>query len=487
MADNTINHNNHLWLTNDSWATIASFLDDSDFVKFKHLCKFTQFISSQAVILQPFYNRLYAIDNTLPPMLLQEEDTLAAFKQAFEKIHTQQQSEITYLTQHHPNIMKKTEYEQVFQEKTTMSLKLLEAKSAALDKVNSEIIEKIIDQTSSSQLYLISRHITRLPVTLFQNPTYADFWKKLTHLSCCGNQLTVLNVQELTALQSLFCDNNQLIELKVQGLPVLQKLFCHNNQLIKLNAQGLIALENLWCNDNQLIELNVQGLTALRKLWCDNNQLIKLNTQGLIALEKLWCNDNQLIELNVQGLTALRKLWCDNNQLIELNVQEMTALRKLWCNNNQLTGLNVQGRTTLEHLDCDNNPLHTLILTGAHAATKNKHAELERKLLFNKLRTAQSPQARRAIVRRLGTDYTPENCLKYYSPPIYAEKSLTSNFANSVSCFTSSTLSQISAFLPSFATTNTGLLKRKRDQEIDTEELSKESDHQSDLKKRKKK
>ena len=457
MTDNTATHNEGLWFPDEAWATIASFLDNEDLARFRQLCSATQFVGPDVFILQPHYNRLYAIDKTLPP-LLPQEDTLAAFKKASEKVQANQQAEIAYLTKHHPAIMAKREYVQVFQENTAVSLKSLEAKSAVLDEINSEIITARI-YVNRSSLNLTNVGITRLPVTLFQEPAYANFWQNLIHLSCSHNKLTALNVQRLTALQ---------------------KLNCHSNQLTTLNVQGLAVLQELWCWGNQLSTLNVQGLVALQVLECGKNQLTALNVQGLAALKRLDCWSNQLITLDVQGLTALQVLECGNNQLSTLNVQGLAALHKLSCWDNQLTALNMQGLAALKRLDCWGNPLKTLILAGVHASTKNKHAELERSLLFDELSQTESPEGRQAIISRLGDDYTYKNCLKYC--PVYAVKLFAFDLANNLA---SSALSQVSAFLPSFGENP---LKRKRDEdEVDREELSEEPDNQPPAKKRKRK
>ena len=159
---------------------------------------------------------------------------------------------------------------------------------------------------------------------------------KITELSCGYNQLTALNVQGLTALQTLSCNDNQLTELNVQGLTALKELRCDDNLLTELNVQGCTALQALECGGNRLTELNVQGLTALQVLRCGKNQLTALNVQGLTALQVLDCGDNLLTALNVQGLTALRELECYSNQLTELNVQGLTALNELWCYSNKL-------------------------------------------------------------------------------------------------------------------------------------------------------
>ena len=194
MTDNTA-HNEGLWLPSDIWATIASFLDNDDLARFRQLCQVTQFVSSYALILQPHYNRLYAIDKTLPP-LLPQEDTLAAFKQASEKVQANQQTEIAYLTEHHPVIMAKPEYVQVLLENTASSLQSLEAIHVSLDKINSEIITAKI-KPHRIGLNLEGVGITRLPIALFQQPDHVHFWQNLAYLSCNHNPLTALDVRKL--------------------------------------------------------------------------------------------------------------------------------------------------------------------------------------------------------------------------------------------------------------------------------------------------
>jgi len=116
-------------------------------------------------------------------------------------------------------------------------------------------------------------------------------------------------------ITELYCGSNRLTALNVQGLTALQTLECYNNQLTALNVQSLTALKYLLCWDNQLTALNVQGLTALKELYCGINQLTELSVQGLNALERLGCGWNQLTELNVQGCTALKELHCLSNRL----------------------------------------------------------------------------------------------------------------------------------------------------------------------------
>ena len=159
---------------------------------------------------------------------------------------------------------------------------------------------------------------------------------KITELDCSNNELTALDVRELTALQKLDCYGNQLTDLDASGLTALQELNCSKNQLKTLNVKGCTALEELLCRKNQLTDLDASGLTALKTLGCNGNKLTSLNVSGCTALQNLGCFRNQLASLNVQGLTSLEALGCHGNQLTTLDISGLTALKRLSCHNNKL-------------------------------------------------------------------------------------------------------------------------------------------------------
>ncbi|MGP1521407.1 MAG: InlB B-repeat-containing protein [Treponema sp.] len=168
---------------------------------------------------------------------------------------------------------------------------------------------------------------------------------KITELDCKGNQLTALNVQGLTALQSLNCSNNQLTALNVQGLTVLQSLNCSKNQLTELNVQGLTNLQELKCNYNQLTALNVQGCTSLQKLNCDGNQLsAKAMTELLNALPAREASDKAWATLYTEESGDTEGNCKDFTKPAELKAAFDGAKKRNW----KLEKINASG--TWEHI-----------------------------------------------------------------------------------------------------------------------------------------
>ncbi|HJD93360.1 MAG TPA: leucine-rich repeat domain-containing protein [Bacteroides togonis] len=217
-----------------------------------------------------------------------------------------------------------------------------------------EANKRIMEQVTS--LYLYKLGLTDL--------SGIEYFTGLTGLQCDENDLTRLDVSNLTKLQTLSCYTNKLTELNVSGLTELTELNCLGNNLTSLDVGNLTALTDLRCSNNNLTRLDVSNLTRLQTLWCDRNNLTELNVSGLTALTELDCSSNNLTELDVSGLTALTELDCSYNELTTLDVSGLTALQTFNCKGNLLTELNVSELTMLTYLQCASNRLAELDITS---------------------------------------------------------------------------------------------------------------------------
>ena len=91
-------------------ALIASNLSLSDLARFKLTCQLFNGMSNQAYFLQPFYNRLHALDSNLP-VLLSSENSTQAFYQAFNTIRNAQSKEIEIFKTYHLSLLTEEEKE----------------------------------------------------------------------------------------------------------------------------------------------------------------------------------------------------------------------------------------------------------------------------------------------------------------------------------------------------------------------------------------
>ena len=194
-----------------------------------------------------------------------------------------------------------------------------------------------------------------------KNLTGIGYFWNLEELDCSWNQITELDLSNITGLNYLKCYGNQLSELDLQNNKALIELSCHGNNLTELDVSYLTNLMDLNCGSNQLTTLDVSKNTNLEYLACGYNQLTKLILGKNIR--ELHCTDNQLSSLDVSNLQALENLLCCRNKLTALDLSKNSNLRILECRDNKLKALDLSNNKKLTDLDCYHNKLTALNLS----------------------------------------------------------------------------------------------------------------------------
>ena len=112
-------------------------------------------------------------------------------------------------------------------------------------------------------------------------------------------------------------------------------MHCSDNQLTSLDVNNNTALTSLWCYDNQLTSLDVSNNTALTTLRCYSNQLTSLDVSNNTALTDLHCYDNQLTSLDVSNgnnQNLLNFNVTSNPNLTCINVDDVNYSTTNWTN-----------------------------------------------------------------------------------------------------------------------------------------------------------
>jgi hypothetical protein len=206
---------------------------------------------------------------------------------------------------------------------------------------------------------------------------------KLIWLVCSGNQITNINLTNLTALQYLQVSvAPSLTSLDVSKNIALVHFEAGTTGLTTLDLWHNVALEKIYCWDNKLTGLNLNEKMPLKVLNCRNNQLTSLYVSNFTKLESLDCRTNKLSYLDVTKNVELTTLYCDSNQLMTLDISKNTKLTRLQCVDNQLTSLDVSNNTALTNLGCSMNKLTSLDVSNNTALTylnfsKNKLTSLD--------------------------------------------------------------------------------------------------------------
>ncbi len=112
--------------------------------------------------------------------------------------------------------------------------------------------------------------------------------------------------------------------------------------MIDLNVSNNKFLEKLSCTSNQLSVLDVKNLTSLIELYCDKNQLKNLDLSKNISLTDLDCSNNQLTLLNLKNgkndkLIKEYLLLTNNPNLTCIQVDSKTYADANWSSSKDVT------------------------------------------------------------------------------------------------------------------------------------------------------
>lgn len=192
--------------------------------------------------------------------------------------------------------------------------------------------------------------------------TGIESFVNLTYLSCGNNQLTTLDVSELSELTDLYCMNNMLTSLNVSGLSNLVFFECYDNNLTVLNVSDLTNLGNLNCDNNQLLSLDVSGLSNLSTLECYNNQLVELNITNCSSLSTIFSSNNNITSLDFTGVNPepFADFNFSNNNISSIFFPNGFEIPNLSVGNNQIVDLDLSNITSIGNADFAFNPIETL-------------------------------------------------------------------------------------------------------------------------------
>ncbi|WP_309641028.1 T9SS type A sorting domain-containing protein [Flavobacterium sp.] len=235
------------------------------------------------------------------------------------------------------------------------------------------------------------------PTLHIQDVTGLNAFSNLTNLQCTDqNELTTIDISNLTALQTLSFYMTPLATLDVSSLTNLQSLSIGRSNFTTLNVSGLSNLTLLSLGENdflntitlsglpnlesvstayctQLTTFTITGVPQLKILNCYNSfALTSIDVSGLSVLEDLTVSYCNLTSLNLTGLSNLKTVDSQScRNLTSLITTGTNAITRLNCSSCRLTALNVTGMLQLQFLDCsynnnyiDTTGLSALDLTG---------------------------------------------------------------------------------------------------------------------------
>lgn len=187
-----------------------------------------------------------------------------------------------------------------------------------------------------------------------------EAFTNLTELNLGNNNLSSIDVSQLTLLSTLNLRQNQLEgTLDVSMLSNLKILELNTNKLTEIILPKQNLLNTIYANDNQLTQLDTSNLSGLTRLFLVRNKIKTLNLNDNKALQRVHLDTNELETIDLTGLSKLNWLNVDNNQLTTLGFKGNTALKSIFLKNN----------TTLSTLDFQNGDAENISILNVEGST----------------------------------------------------------------------------------------------------------------------
>lgn len=190
------------------------------------------------------------------------------------------------------------------------------------------------------------------------------YFSNLIELRCYSNQISSLNLLNLTHLQKLNCNNNDITSLNLIGLNQLIEIDCSYNELETLYVENLNNLIILDAYQNQINEIDLNGLQSLIDLNLGVNNLNVIDLNQNINLEILNICCNNLSNINLNNNSNLTSLNIANNNINLVDITNLTDLVNLYLSNNYIENINLESNTNLITLDLSNNGLLNLDISN---------------------------------------------------------------------------------------------------------------------------
>ncbi|WP_340199215.1 hypothetical protein [Ascidiimonas sp. W6] len=117
----------------------------------------------------------------------------------------------------------------------------------------------------------------------------------LENLWANDNALTTLDVSNNGKLKFIFVDNNEITSLDVANLSSLEKIGAANNGLSSINVSGNLNLQLLVIPDNNITAIDVANNSQLNSFSVVNNPLtcIKVSASRLNNIPSQWEKDEE--------------------------------------------------------------------------------------------------------------------------------------------------------------------------------------------------
>jgi len=200
-----------------------------------------------------------------------------------------------------------------------------------------------------------------------------EFFKNVTWLDVKSNQLTSVDVREVTNLQNFYITNNMISELHVAGLQRLSGITGNNNQLSSLDLRDLPRFANLYISYNAFESIDLSNLPNLQRISTTGTKITKLDFSNNPKMYGITVNDTDLTELDLSGLCNLNSINFRDTKIKDLDLTDCVKLKSVLGSRSSLETLKIKNDAAETNIELTGlNNLHTICADNGDLDTLNQ-------------------------------------------------------------------------------------------------------------------
>lgn len=229
--------------------------------------------------------------------------------------------------------------------------------SAFPDTSFREYLRKEYDSDKNGSLSQSERTISSLSVIDLGIETLEgiQYFPYIKILKCSGNQLTELNLNQNTLIETLACSRNNFNNIDVSYLSQLKGFTCDDTPLQTIQLPK--SIKTLSLSNTQLSLLDLSLCDQLSQLTLENiPKLEQLQLYKGLSFHYFKCQQTGLKSLDLSYTTCTAKdFWLDNNPYLTDVQLDNSSFKILHMNHCNLQKLDVSQATITELLQVNNN------------------------------------------------------------------------------------------------------------------------------------
>lgn len=173
---------------------------------------------------------------------------------------------------------------------------------------------------------------------------------------------------EITNMKVLEISNIGIVDMTgIDSFTSLEELHAAHNKITSLDVSNNSALQVLNVVGNQITDLNVTNLTLLEGLYARSNKISSIDLSTNIALKEISLKYNSLLSLDISAINNVEYLEVVANEIMtDLIIGNQPNLTTLYGHCNMFTNVDVSGALNLKVLRLQHNKLTGTIDLSSH-------------------------------------------------------------------------------------------------------------------------